>query len=143
MNLLSVVTDGAADARYVPIYKSTAGITFPDMYSLGPFSLPPGSAVLVTAQLEVTNPYAYNVGFGCRIIRSSPAGVITLLPAAMMNITPAEHHTVRSFAVWDLPNVPDPTYILEGYAAASRVVSGNKLVVEGGCGLMQCAVFAP
>jgi hypothetical protein len=68
---------------------------------------------------------------------------VTILPAAMMNITPAEHHTVRSFAVWDMPNGPSPTYILEGYAAASRVIAGNKLIVEEGCGLMQAAVFAP
>jgi hypothetical protein len=36
-----------------------------------------------------------------------------------------------------------PTYILEGYAAASRCVPGDKLIVEAGYGLLQCAVFVP
>jgi hypothetical protein len=137
MNLQQVLTDRNIDAQSIPIFKTTGESSFPDMYSIYVVA-PPGSAVLITAQVEVTNPYDYNVGCGFRIIRDN----ITVLPAAMMNITPAEHHTVRNFVVWDLPT-GNTTYRLDGYAAASKVQSGHALKVEEGCGLMQVAVFAP
>lgn len=138
MNLLQVLTDRNIDAVSIQIFKTTGESKFPDMYSLQ-VSAPAGAWVLISAQVEVTNPTDYNVGCGFRIVRDG----VTVLPAAMMNITPAEHHTVRSFVVWDMPPAPNPTYVLEGYAAASKVKSGDALKVEEGCGLMQCAVFAP
>lgn len=144
--LLYVITDTGIDDLLVQIYRTTQEATFPNMYTIGPLGLAdlPGSAVLITAQVEVTNPHDYNVGFGLRIVRYQQASgsVVQILPAAMMNITPAEHHTVRSVVVWDMPPIPDPVYIVEGYAAASAAVPGHALLVEEGCGLMQCAVFA-
>lgn len=137
-HLLQVLTDRNTDAQSIQIFKTTGESFFPDMYSIA-VNAPPGSAVLITAQIEITSPVDYNVGLGFRIMRSDG---VTILPAAM-NLIPAERHTVRSFVVWDVPTIPNPTYSLDGYAAASKVKSGDTLKVEEGCGLMQVAVFAP
>lgn len=145
MNLLYVTGDTTTDAKTIPIHKTTGESLFPNLYAVELNSVPPGALVLITAQVEITSPVDYNVGCGTRIVCINPAdgSERTILPAAMMNITPAEHHTIRSFAVWDVPGIANPVYALDGYAAASKVKSGDTLKVEEGCGLMQCAVFVP
>lgn len=142
MILTGVYTQIVTDEISVPIYKTSTLRPMVSVYSIA-LQEADGAHVLITAQCEITNPYEYNVGLGMRIVGRCPGytSAWVVCAAAMENITPSEHHSIRSFAVWDRPSVPAPIYVLEAYAAASKVKSGDRLKIEPGCGQMQCAVF--
>lgn len=124
-NLTNIpITTGSAN--YVILYSVPITIN-------GPLDI-----ITVFSQLEVTNPYSYNVGVGRYIVISNSASSVmgtTLQPAVMDNVTPDMHHMVISIN-GVTSGFPAGTYYVNfvGYAVANNATNGAQLVVEQGYG---------
>lgn len=128
--------DTTENATNIPI--TTGSANYVVLYSVPITVNGPLDIITVFSQLEVTNPYTYNVGVGRYVVISTSATSVlgtTITPAVMDNVTPDMHHMVVNVNSVT-SGVPAGSYFINfvGYAVANNAGSGAQLVVEQGYG---------
>jgi hypothetical protein len=144
-NADSIDTSTAEQSLLLPITNGSPA-SYQQIFSVCS-DIPPSKTADVRFQVEVTNPYTFNVGIGWGIKASDYNGSTLLrtfwvTPLVMQNVTPSVHHMVIQNSY--LHTVGYPTggstrcYALVLWAAASSG-TGN-IQVERGYGYLQVGV---
>lgn len=110
------------------------------IYSIKMKDLDKNDKVFLSAQFEITNDKAYNVGVGLQLIRAaSPTSVdgqfISPLRPVMENITPAMHHKVFHLSTIDVEHGGgDVYYNVIAWCVSDSSKTGDTVAVEQGYG---------
>lgn len=126
-----LVEDRALMVAVLPVGVSVSVCPYVAIYTVRFAGVAAGTLVHLTGLASVSNDLAYNVGLGVVLLRVHASGTVAaVLPYAMANLTPADHHAVRPFGVYDVTPQDDPKYVLKLYAVATRAGPGDALTIH-------------